>query len=63
MTMINGEVVVKEGRLTKVDEKQLFLEGEKVCNNVLRNPHLYIWKNKNAKIECHLVYKLYLNAF
>lgn len=44
MTMVNGEVVVKEGRLTKVDEKQLFLEGEEVCNRVLRNPHPHIWE-------------------
>ena len=44
MTMVNGEVVVKEGRLKKVDEKQLFLEGEEVCNRVLRNPHPHIWK-------------------
>ena len=43
MTMVNGEVVVKEGRLTKVDEEKLVKEGEAVCNKALRDQFPAIW--------------------
>ncbi len=38
MTIINGKVVFKEGRLCGIDEQQLRNEGEKVCSKVLREP-------------------------
>ena len=43
MTMVNGEDVVKEGRLTKVDEEKLVKEGEAVCNKALRDQFPAIW--------------------
>ncbi len=39
LTMINGNVVYKDGILTGVDEKKLALEGEAVCNKVIREPN------------------------
>jgi hydroxyatrazine ethylaminohydrolase len=37
LTMINGEIVFENGKLTKVDESKLNKEGEKVCTKILRN--------------------------
>ncbi|MDC7249587.1 MAG: amidohydrolase [Sphaerochaetaceae bacterium] len=37
LTMINGEVVFENGKLTKIDESKLNSEGEKVCTKILRN--------------------------
>lgn len=37
LTMVGGEVVSREGRLTKVDEEELSKKGEKICTQVLRN--------------------------
>lgn len=36
LTMVNGEVVYKDGKLKGVDEKRLAAEGEAVCTRVLR---------------------------
>lgn len=38
LTMINGKVVFKDGRLCGIDEHSLREEGEKVCTKVLREP-------------------------
>ena len=38
MTMINGRVVYRDGRLQGVDESALRREGEAVCTRVLREP-------------------------
>ncbi len=38
MTIINGKVVFKGGRLCGIDEQRLREEGEKVCSKVLREP-------------------------
>lgn len=38
LTMINGEVVYKDGVLQGVDEKKLAREGEEVCTGVIRKP-------------------------
>lgn len=38
VTMINGKVVFKDGRLCGIDEQRLREEGEKVCSKVLREP-------------------------
>lgn len=37
LTMINGEIVYEDGKLTKIDETKLNSDGEKVCTNILRN--------------------------
>lgn len=37
MTMINGEVVYKDGVLTGIDETALAKKSEEICNRVLRN--------------------------
>lgn len=37
MTMINGEIVFKDGELTRVDDRKLAREGEEVCTRVLRS--------------------------
>lgn len=37
MTMINGKIVYKDGKLTGVDEKALAQKGEQVCTKVIRN--------------------------
>lgn len=37
LTMVNGRVVYKDGRLQGVDEQALAHEGEKVCGRVLRD--------------------------
>lgn len=39
MTVINGKIVYRDGRLCGVDEGKLREEGEKVCTRVLREPH------------------------
>lgn len=44
MTMVNGEVVVLDGKLTKVSEEELYAKGEEVCNKVLREVHKEVWK-------------------
>ncbi len=36
LTMVNGAVVYKDGRLQRVDERALAREGETVCDRVLR---------------------------
>ena len=38
LTMINGKVVFRNGKLTNVNEEELTREGEAVCNQVLREP-------------------------
>lgn len=38
MTMINGNVVYKDGALQGVDEERLAAEGEAVCTRVIRKP-------------------------
>jgi len=38
MTMINGKVVFKDGRLCNIDEYELARKGEEVCTRVLREP-------------------------
>ncbi len=38
LTMINGKVVYRDGRLTGVDERELARKGEAVCTRVLRQP-------------------------
>lgn len=38
LTMINGKVVFRDGKLTNVNEEELTREGEAVCNQVLREP-------------------------
>lgn len=38
LTMVNGEVVFQDGKLTRVDEYALAREGEAVCTKVLREP-------------------------
>ncbi|MEG1893448.1 MAG: amidohydrolase [Clostridia bacterium] len=38
LTMVNGEVVFKNGMLLRIDESRLAREGEAVCNRVLRKP-------------------------
>jgi len=38
LTMINGNVVYKDGVITGVDEKRLASEGEAVCTRVIRKP-------------------------
>jgi hydroxyatrazine ethylaminohydrolase len=37
MTMVNGKVVYADGRLTGLDEEELFHKAEKVCSQVIRN--------------------------
>lgn len=37
LTMINGEIVFENNKLTKIDESKLNKEGESVCTKVLRN--------------------------
>lgn len=37
MTMINGNIVYKDGKLTGVDESVLAEKGEQVCTKVIRN--------------------------
>jgi hydroxyatrazine ethylaminohydrolase len=37
LTMVNGRVVYKDGRLQNVDEQALSRAGEKVCDRVLRD--------------------------
>lgn len=37
LTMINGKIVFQNGKLTRIDEKKLLREGEKVCTKVLRS--------------------------
>jgi hydroxyatrazine ethylaminohydrolase len=37
LTMINGEIVFENGKLTKIDELKMNKEGESVCTKVLRN--------------------------
>ncbi len=44
LTMVNGKVVVQDGKLVGIDESKLQQEGEKVCNLVLRKLHPNIWK-------------------
>ena len=39
MTMINGNIVYKDGILKGVDERKLAMEGEAVCTRVIREPH------------------------
>ena len=55
MTMINGNIVYKDGILKGVDERRLALEGEAVCTRVIREPHsacgilskgILIWKKE-----------------
>lgn len=41
LTMVNGQVVYENGRLTKVDEARLAREGEEVCTRVLRSNKSY----------------------
>jgi hydroxyatrazine ethylaminohydrolase len=36
LTMINGEIVFENGKLTKIDESKMNKEGESVCTKVLR---------------------------
>lgn len=36
MTMINGEIVWKDGVLTKIDENRLFEESERHCSKIIR---------------------------
>ncbi len=48
LTMINGEIVFENNKLTKVDEEKLNKEGEKVCNNVLRNNNCSFTPYKNG---------------
>lgn len=43
MTVINGEVVFQDGKLTNIDEKALAKEGEAVCTKVLRNEFQQYW--------------------
>lgn len=43
LTMVNGEVVVLDGKLTKVCEHDLYKKGEEVCNKVLRDNNSHIW--------------------
>ena len=38
MTMINGKIVYKDGRLQGIDEKKIRQEGESVCTKILREP-------------------------
>lgn len=38
LTMINGQVVFRDGVLTGVDEEKLAFEAEEVCTRVLRTP-------------------------
>ena len=38
MTMINGNVVYRDGALTGVDEERLAAEGEALCSRVIREP-------------------------
>lgn len=38
LTMVNGDIVFREGELTKLDEKMIVREAEEVCNRVLRIP-------------------------
>lgn len=37
LTMVGGEVVSKEGKLTKVNEEELTKQGEEICTKVLRS--------------------------
>jgi len=37
LTMVNGKVVFRDGRLPGIDEEQLFAESELVCSRVIRN--------------------------
>lgn len=37
LTMINGEIVFENGKLTKIDETKVNSDGEKVCTDILRN--------------------------
>lgn len=37
LTMVGGEIVSKEGKLTKVNEVELTKQGEEICTKVLRN--------------------------
>ncbi len=37
LTMINGNIVYKGGLLTGINERELSINGEKVCDEVLRN--------------------------
>ncbi len=39
LTMINGKVVYRDGVLTGIDERELYLAGEAVCDRVLRKPN------------------------
>ena len=39
MTMINGNIVYKDGILKGVDERKLAMDGEAVCTRVIREPH------------------------
>lgn len=43
MTMVNGNVVYKDGQLTGVDEEALAREGEMVCTKVLRDEFKNYW--------------------
>ena len=38
LTLINGQVVFRDGVLTGVDEEKLAFEAEEVCTRVLRTP-------------------------
>jgi hydroxyatrazine ethylaminohydrolase len=37
LTMVNGKVVYREGRLTNIDERALAEKAESVCDEVLRS--------------------------
>ena len=43
LTMVNGNVVFRDGVLTGVDEYALAQEGEAVCTRVLREPCEAFW--------------------
>jgi len=48
MTMINGEIVFENGKLTRVDESKLNSEGERVCTDILRNKNIAFEPYKNG---------------
>lgn len=43
LTMVNGNIVYKDGKLTGVDEEALAREGEAACTKVLRNEFKNYW--------------------
>jgi len=48
LTMINGEIVFENGKLTKIDETKVNSDGEKVCTDILRNNSVAFTPYKNG---------------